>query len=254
MPQRLFILSSICGLVTGLIVIVSTFVIKSGNMSCLLVFLTSFLLGGLWLWESCFLITLSVTRFVSVQWPFVNIEWQTIKRIIITSIILCPTIQIITSLITDDDTIYWIMTGVFIPVTLFIMLASSILTINGLLNRPRRILRANHNNARRDYYNRTWKPVIRIITIQIVYILCSLPITVYSVLFINNDDTGKVTTSTLEQSFRNQLWFMMVSEMYNGINACLYIAQCKEIRRFYYRLIVRKGTIYCSPATTEFKT
>ena len=86
-PQKLFILSSLCGLMTGLISFSSTFFVRSMDVSCLIDFITAMILDGLWLCESFFLITLSVTRFISVKWPFYDIEWQTMKRTIITMLL-----------------------------------------------------------------------------------------------------------------------------------------------------------------------
>ena len=242
-PQKLFIMSSICGIIIGLFSLSSMLVVKLMDADCLALFIGQSLLDGVWFCESFFLITLSVTRLISVKSPFYDMEWRTVKRSIILGLLLGLAFLAVTRVFATDESLGLIITSILILGIICITLASSIITIIGLWRRPGRSLRANQSNSA-SARNRTLKPIIRIVTIQIAYLLCNLPLTLYSILTLNQQTKhGQMTISTLKQASRNQLWLIIVSEIYNGINSCLYIAQSKEIRRFYYRLFIKTPTV-----------
>ena len=185
--------------------------------------------------ELQFMVTLSITRLISVKKPFFEIEWDTIKKFIIAEIAIAILTPIALTLFVNTDAfIAWIVQSVISFLWLLIMLVLATLTVFSVLNRSKLGLRADTASSRLDY-NRIWKPIIRIATIQIAYVLCHLPMTAFSVVLILTTQAGYQTVSS-EEIVRNEIitiWMYVLMEFYYGLNACLYMAQCVEIRRYF---------------------
>ena len=243
-PQKLFILSSICGFVVGLstpFLIYAAIFIES---SCLFEAITTYIVDMLWLFESNILITNSITRLISVKWPLYDIEWRTVKRILTVEVILTLCSLGALSFFNEKSRSFWLFIGTLLLSVTIIMSILALLSIYCLLKRPRIIgaNATNQNQARMDF-NRIWKPIIRIVPIQIAYILCNLPFAILCMM-VKPVHPSNATQTAYQQFAETEIdlyWMVILSELYNGINACLYMAQCKEIRQFYARTIFRRN-------------
>ena len=247
-PQKLFIMSSICGLLIGMIIPSFFFAyLFAPDDSCLVENILEMIYGMVLICEAEFMVTLSITRLISVKWPFFEIEWKTIKIIIIAEMTFALCIPVVFSFLSEDELLAWIIQVVISLLLIFLILILGFASVYCLLTRPNSGLRANA--ASRLDYNRIWKPIIRIATIQTTYVLCHLPMTVFSVILILTAPAGYQSISS-EEIVRNEIitiWLYMLIEFYNGLNACLYITQCKEIRLYYFGFLRRRVRAVRSP-------
>ena len=230
-PQKIFILSSSCCCLIGISYFVPVFI-----DSCTLEYILEMAYSWILMCESEFMLTLSVTRLISVKWPFFEIEWKTMKKIIIAEIVFALSIPVAMFFINGNDFLAWLIQGLLFLIWLVVMFCLACMSIYCVLSRSRdRGLRANVAASRQDY-NRIWKPIIRLATIQTAYVLCHLPLTVFSFAHI----PAKQQTMSLEETTKNKiitLWLYTLMDFYNGLNACLYMAQSVEIRSYYLRLL-----------------
>ena len=238
-PQKLFMASSLCGLFVGMFepVLFLTDMLPSDTCMIRKIF------GMVYVWilmcESEFTITLSITRLISVKWPFFEIEWKSMRKIIIAEIVFALLVPVGLFLLRQDEFLSWVLQGVLSFLCLVMMLTLASLSVYCVLSRSRDTgLRANMA-ASRVNYNRIWKPVIRIATIQIAYVLCNLPLAVYSFVLILSDpaDHEMITSEAIIKNKIITLWLYTLMDFYNGLNACLYMAQSVEIRSYYHRLL-----------------
>ena len=237
-PQKLFIMSSVCGLVIGIvgpcIFLEPLFAIDS----CIIENILGTIYSVTMTCESEFMVTLFITRLISVKWPFFEIEWQTVRVIIITEIALAVPFPIAVLSLSVESFIGWILQGVISMLWLILMLILTFLTVYFILERPSNFVRVNVTS--RNDYHRIWKPIIRIATIQIAYLLCHLPMVVFSVnLMLASPSTVDQTISP-DENVRNEIitiWMYLFVEFYYGLNACLYMVQSVDIRRYYHRLL-----------------
>ena len=149
------------------------------------------------------------------------------KRILNVEIVISLLFPAVSIFLNERESHSWLTIRIILMLSLTIKVALAILSIYFLLTRPKLHLRQdnnqNTNSARQVDYNRTWKAIVHIATIQIVYILCNLPLGVFFIIFIDGDDKNAVPTN--EQAAGTEIilfWLLRVSETYNGINACLY--------------------------------
>ena len=246
-PHKLFLCSSICGMLTGLLIpfmlLMSLFIQGNDLFDGIVNIVYNIILYC----EKEFLITTAVIRLISVKWPHYHVKKRNQKRIIVCEVVflifLVPPGSIFTS---ENDGTLWLAQGCIFLFVLLVVTILVVLCIKILLDRPSlNQLKADTSSSSKRDYNRVWKPIIRILTIQIAFIITHLPITVYSYYMTDQllFKDSLLIQQTIEDSVNVEimaLWLYMLSEFYSGLNACLYMVQCKQIRQFYRQKILRR--------------
>ena len=244
-PQKLFILSAVCGLLSGVSLPLAFFAPMFIVDVCMFEGILEMMYGIVLMCEAQFMITLSITRLISVKRPFFEIKWKNVRLVIIGEIALSVLIGVSMVFFSGNEFFMWVLQGVFSFLWLILMLVLALISVFIVLTRSNRSLSGNMKASNRLDYNRRWKPIIRIATIQIAYILCNLPLTVSSLTFILTTPSG-LQEMSLEEITRHEIitiWMYALVDFNHGLNACLYMAQCNGIRQYFYHFLTcgRRG-------------
>ena len=251
LPQKLFLYSAKCGFLNGIFIPCYFIASIMAEDNCLVEGLIEVILEMFSLGESGFLTTLAVVRFISVKWPLLRPEERKMKIIIIVemvSFVSLPIINFLWLVLGQDSNeySYWLFSGAFLIVILAVGVVLSGLLIYALLTRPALQNRRNVHSV--SQYHRRWKPIQRVILLQITHIACLLPYTIFAIKFglhleflthaqwkpsMTIDVEGLVEQSSLS------LWFYLVMVMYSAVNSIIYIFHYKDVRTYFSNLAKR---------------
>ena len=237
-PKKMYFSSAICGLVTGLTLPFYTLSMLRENQGCIYEHISDLILNFTAFLDYGKLMSIGVTRFISLKWPFRTlVTGKTLFSIWLFEIIAATSS---TALMfgfighqSDPITIFKIFSKVFGFTSGACIILTAILTLilwisfrmeQGFIS----------NDGHQEINKRKNKAVVRLIVTASAYIICNIPLCLMCFIVNGTSEKGYIKDPMLLSRRLLMInWFFSIVSLYSGLNSCIYMWMDKKIVLFY---------------------